>query len=450
MKRRWSLGLVVGLAALVPGGTHGQEPIRVPFEGTEVFAQVLHFNGLEPLRSESEWTEAPPSETLVIFFGHIPPWPERLQNFHDRGGAILIASDEPAVLPWNVNIAGSRVLQDPKNAYQNFAACPLLVDGFDRSHALFKNFSPRGGLATNGPSFLQVMDKSMPVLATFPRDCRIEARIKIRLKKELVYMAGRDGLLILAGQGVFFNGMMLQKDTDNLRFALNCVDWLAGTRKHVFFLENGVAKTSFALPLELPSLPAPPLPPEQAVELIMRFVEARVRDMERENFFNNLVYRLFGRETLLRAVLLFASLLMLIYGGARLVRSRFWLEKGVPLVIDPLGKPPPPLPPLEARQQWLAATGNYAELAQVLVRQWFWQHAHVDPVRWEQDDFQLPNFTVDGPWWQRWRHAWQIRHLETLGRNTDAISSGGLRKIRRLLRTLTEGGQISWSADGAE
>src|SRR5262249_11739726 len=45
-------------------------------------------------------------------------------------------------------------------------------------------------------------------------------------------------VLIIAGRGQFINGMMAQKDNDNILFGNNCLHWLTegGKRKQVLFL----------------------------------------------------------------------------------------------------------------------------------------------------------------------------------------------------------------------
>src|SRR5262249_36562249 len=140
--------------------------------------------------------------------------------------------------------------------YQNkWDTCPMVRHWIDPSHPLFKGLTK--GLATNRPSFLRGRFLDLPLLADFPEDCRYDFHGLHSLQTDEGYIcassrdrsrAGRT--LILAGQGVFLNGMLVQDDNDNFAFAWNAVQWLAGDRQHALFIDNGRTVEKFDLPLD--------------------------------------------------------------------------------------------------------------------------------------------------------------------------------------------------------
>lgn len=431
---------MVVLVLFWPGNVRGQEPIKVDFDGTEAFAQVLQFFPLKPFSSLDDLAKYPANDILVVVFGDVSKMGDlqTLTRFHAAGGALLIACDQSDFVwlrPWRVSIAFANVRQPAADAYRQKPACPLLKEF--PAHPLFKNLSEKG-LATNGPSFLECNEESFEVVVPFPDSCVPRSALFNRKSPYLVAAdappAGR--LVILAGHGVFFNGMMLQKDNDNFLFARNCIDWLGekrsgGKRKHVLFIENGKIIDSFLLPIAIPpSLPPPPIPPAELINSVLR-------RLEEENAFNRILHGAFGRDGLLRPLVLLGSFALLVYGAFRLVQGRFSLEKAVPLVIDPMPGTRPQPTPLEARHLAQAATDNHAELAQVLIRQWFWRHANVDPMLWDQPGFEPPAVALQGTWWQRWWLARRLRGLAELAMTPAPVSVRRLKWIRVALQALS-------------
>jgi hypothetical protein len=447
--RRFSLiALALLLTPLFATLSPAQEPIQLDFRGIELFAALLDHAGFQTLDSFEDLEQAEPNETLVVLMGDLEAldhWGRRLKHFHDRGCALLVASDradQQRLQPWKITIHGNLIVQKPETAYRNKPACPHLIISKLWTDALARGFSLDKGLAANGPSNLETTDKNLEVLAYFPKDCTVsDSNIPPgRLLYGLVTPSTIDAkgpLIVLAGHGTFFNGMMIQKDSENFKFAWNCIQWLKeGKRRQVLFVVNDGIVPSLALPgLIPPELPAPPLPSPELIENLLLSMQGRIRDLEEEDVFNRYLVEAFGRESLLRFVLLVASLALLMYGSWRLVRARLWLEKNVPLVIE--GEAPGvALSALQQRQQSQTQMDNYSELAQTLIRQWFWQHAQVDPVQWHQDGFQLPSFTVQGSWWQHWRHYRQLHQLKELAQFPEPINSRRLKIIQSLLDDL--------------
>jgi hypothetical protein len=180
---------------------------------------------------------------------------------------------------------------------------------------------------------------------------------------------------------------------------LNCVDWLthSGRRKQVLFVEEGTIRTKFDIPLaELPPIPIPPA----------RVINKLLNGLERENFFNSLLLELVPRSTILRILLLAASLLLLRLALARLKAACHRTPPGVPLVEATLKRTTPELPLLAQRQHVLLEEGHCLEAAQVLARHCF-QHL---VTNWDVRT-PLPRMWVQGGWWRRRRLRKQVEEL---------------------------------------
>src|SRR5437763_784883 len=103
------------LLVLLPAGSlFGQEDTKVPvipFDGPEVFCYLLKSRNFAAVKEITELGTLPASETVVIVFGEHDPIDRLrraiggLRKFHDKGGAVLFASDRPGVLSdWGVQI----------------------------------------------------------------------------------------------------------------------------------------------------------------------------------------------------------------------------------------------------------------------------------------------------------------------------------------------------------
>ena len=95
--------LVAALAcAVLPAAARAQDPpLVVDAQGDDAFRYVLKYAGLTPLNRIGDLNDVPPEETVVIIFGNLgclqqlKQFPGGLRGFVNRGGALLIASDQP-------------------------------------------------------------------------------------------------------------------------------------------------------------------------------------------------------------------------------------------------------------------------------------------------------------------------------------------------------------------
>jgi hypothetical protein len=362
---------------------------------------------LEPVTTFEELGAAP-GDSLLVVFGDLAALKklnvthDRLFQFWNDGGAVLIASDRADVgmlQDFNVRITGDVVHQAAQRAYLGREECPVLPVTSDKL-PIFRQL--RKGLASNQPSCVRMLGKPLQALADFPVSCRIVGG----KGKPGTYIAGGTGqfptcrALVIGGHGVFLNDMMAQHDNDNFAFACNCIDWLrpspgGGKRKHALFVENGKVHERFDVPLS--TLPPVPLPSSRIVNKILQ-------GLEEENFFNRLLVAIVGRDRIMRIVLLFLSAGLLVYCVTRLVRARHRAESGVPLLPEGVTAAGEAAAIMSRRDRDVIRGGNLWEAARGLARSCFarepWQGRGGGPPR-----------VVAAGWWRRQRLTRQVQEL---------------------------------------
>jgi hypothetical protein len=463
MNRRACLA-VAFLTALALAGSElpAQEPGRpkpgVSFQGSQAFRHALTQLHLKPLENFDRLVDNP-RRTLLIVFGRTDPLDELqrrygshnpgsayksggLQNFLKQGGAILLATDrkvDPIQLQeLGVAIGGQIVQGRPEKSYTKEPACPL-VRNFDRNHPIFEGVN---SIATNTPSYLSLSEGAkLRRLARFPADCTtVPVRgmdDEQRLPQNQAFVAGgelRDGrILVLAGHGVFFNGMMLRRDSDNdnFFFAANCLRWLTGPdgpRDRVLFFEEGLVVPNFDVPLrETP-------PPEPRAEDINRII----RGLENENFFNR-AFASFKEEladrmprgVVQRIVMVLLTAALALYGLTRLWRARHRREARVPLVATAVAEHAPHLPVIAQRQRAMLQEGNLWEAGRELAWQCF------EEAGLPAEAAGPPRVEVTGPWLRRWRLRRLVGRLWQLARGAKPVRIS-LRQFSRLVAEVEE------------
>ena len=449
------LAIASWLGLMLAAPVNGQErpTIFVPFEGFEAFGHILYSHELQPLAAIEKLAEVPPGETLVIVFGDprvldtindkVGGW----KKFQDLGGSILIACDyrEPTRLqPWKLAVSGTKVVQHQPDSYQGrWEECPLIKQGEQDGHPLFKDW--RRGLATNRPSYLQE-----DLIRRFPRERRPLSRLAVFppscweapplgglwviQRIDLIYGSPSQAppgehMLIIANQGVFMNGMMVQEDNDNFQFAWNAVGWLArarGNRKYALLVDEGKVVSKFGLPLTRPGpLPIP------AVQVLNQML----RGLELENRFNRLLLDNIGREPILRVLLLGGTVVLLVLAARRIMHARYRPDTGVPLVVG-RHETSRQEPAFAQRQEALLGQSNLWEPALVLARQFFLDHAAIGVPLWDEPK-PPPALTAAGTWWQRRTMTAHVQHLWKVAQSSpgEGVSQ---KEFRRLVASIDE------------
>lgn len=454
---RHALVLLAGFALV--SAAFSQERTYVPFEGTEAFGNILHTFDLEPLKT-TDLKDKPPGKTLVVVFGnlaqldsladHVGSW----ERFREEGGALLLVSDEAdrgRLARWGLAIPGGRIRQGVRGSYKGaLEECPLLKTA-GLTHPLWRDM--RHGLATNRPSWLISNDAKLPRLLGFPEDCYPEwwkaigkvlgEDLHMPLPEKAGYVFGSPAdappagrVVVIAGQGMFMNGMLVQEDNDNFTFAINLVRWLAegpqGARQYALFLEDGKTVSKFGLPLKKTAgVPVPPL----------HVINQMLRGVEKENLFNRMLVEGVGKRPILRWLLLAATVGMLVLAVRALMRARFRRDHAARLVVSRTPEEAAALALPAQREQALVELGNYWEPAQALVRQFFLDHAGIMPPLWrkatDEEDAIPPRFNVAGSWWRRQALARKVNDLWDLVQRS-ATWPVARAKFLALLRTIDE------------
>jgi hypothetical protein len=419
--------LAAGLLFL-GGPSHAQEQrAQVPFDGSQGFRHLLGIVGATPLNSVQELAATDPREAVLVVFGDTAMLFEveffigRLKEFKKRGGAILIATDRPdqgRLQELGLQVTGRDI---PIRGYHGLSECPMLTDCLGSRHPLFAGLSE--GIATNRPSELRLQNSDLQLLAGIHG-----VHIYSGRELDVDYIAGSAGgrgqterVLIIAGHGVFLNGMIAQHDNDNFKFSCNCVGWLIdkGKRSRVLFIEEGKIQTDFHPALsEMPPLPLP------SNEVLNRLL----RGLEEENRFNQLLLDFVPKSFLVQVLLAIGTFVLAVAGLRLLFLGRYRLEPGLPLVSRSLETTAYRLPLPAQRQADQVRAGNLFETARTLARACFeeWGAASGGP----------PVVVATG-WWRRWRRQRQVHRLWELayGERAGPVS---LRKLSRLRAELEE------------
>lgn len=442
-----SLG-VLCVSLVIAAPAFAQVPV-VAYDGSEIFCHILRHFRFQPIRGIQELAEHKPEETLIVLFGNLEALDAIRKQMPDLDAcAVLIASDrrsgsyqrakdvewrwvESRLTPWRLKIDGSEVGVPGEVGYQQKSRCPLLTQAeISRHHPLFRGIDT--GIATNGPSVLASDQSDLHLLARFPVSARSgQASSFLSDHEHAGYVFGSSAesdqrVLILAGHGVFINGMIVQNDNDNGLFAVNTVRWLRdgpnGKRKYALMIHDGKVIDSFDLPLT--GLPPVPIPP-------VRVINRLLRELENEGIVHRFLEEVVGWPWVVRFGLIVATLGLFVYGVWRLFPARHSLE-AVPLLIGMQAPAASQRSVMQQRQLELLWRDNLWEPAQALARQWFLDNAHVDPPLWDQAHTATPPAgQFRSGWWTRHKLA-QLLAVVWQNAVSDPARPVRLREFRKL------------------
>ena len=354
----------------------------ISFEGAEVFCHILHHSDLQPIQS-IEARMIDPRKSLIIILGQpdllrkIRPAGMALREFLDRGGSLFVATDYPGNLsPLPVLIPEKKVTIQPdwdflgrggkwisELAYHGDPECPLLPCQHS-DHPIFRLLSKK--IATNRPSSIILVDGwPMKRLLTFPQNGE---NYMVGSSRD-ASSAGR--VLVIAGHGMFMNGMMLQQDNDNFAFTVNAIRWLREgpddtKRSHALFIFDGEIITDFDVKLTRPApLPRPP------VRLINRLLFGLQKEL----------MNAYG-ERLIPLLVALVTLGLLLYGTKKFMEGRYLPETTVPLTVGSHASRGSAEPLVEQRHRALLRKNNLWEEARCLVHEWFREQFGITPQQW--------------------------------------------------------------------
>ncbi len=439
------LALMTAASALAQEGP--SEP-TLPVDGVEVFRYLLSNRQLAAVPDVAALADVEPDETLVVFFGSIRgvtdrlPQSRRLDEFLRQGGSALIASDMPdqaRLATLGVRVSGFPMRQhEPRAGYRDNPECPLLTTFQTPAAPLVQGIRR---LATNRPSYLHLARGSMlRAVATFPPGCspnpfrdRDVAYEYIAATPALGRPAGR--VVVLAGHGLFTNGMLLQTDNDNFDFAVNCLDWLregpgGRPRSHALFVVDGEVIPSFAVPLR-PPLPPLPVPTVQLVNQLLH-------GMEREGLLIELLRDSVDVRATAGYWLLGMTMLLLLYGAKRLAEQRYHPEKGSVLAVGPYATAAGEAPLSDRRRGGQIEHAAFGAEARALARQWFFEVCGIAPADWDRAPPPEDEPRTAGGWWAGFtlrRQYARVRRVAA-GSAPAAFSWGELVRLTAVLQEL--------------
>jgi hypothetical protein len=199
--------------------------------------------------------------------------------------------------------------------------------------------------------------------------------------------------IILADHSVFIDHMMMRKDIDNLKFALNCLDYLGeldrGRRDRALLVVDGKLISDFGK-----AIPPPVMPPlNDMVPVVNNFLA----QMQRDDLFNRVLLEWIPIENVWRRIILTASGALVGFGLWRMARSRYRAEPLPAPAATTIGA-------LELRHRALLAGDNLWEPARTVARRG-WE-ALLGPLT---SATRPP--TVAGFGWWRWRLRRRIDRL---------------------------------------
>jgi hypothetical protein len=437
---------------------------QVRASGSEFFRFALARKGLRPI-TELEWRDQWQfhQDMMIVIIGdtsHINAKFERgLRDFVDRGGALLIATNQPHDprfgnppedwrTAFGVNISGNSLqAAGPIWGYEGKVDRPFvkpLLRVNQESPSPFDLFNGvevggKKGVATDRPSELQV--QGVPGLLTKQLAGYVEGTRRRNgqpLKGDGVFAlslqpninsGGRA--IVLADGRVFANDMMgfkpkqddsgdYETDNANWEFANRTIDWLQGgqpnkKRFQCLFIENGQIVDKFAN--EVPTPPKPPIPdipPDVLANILLNHANGLIKEADEHDFFNRVLESWFGFPRLVRMFLIVVTIVFILFAlrwlrrGYRKAEPGATLTKNVQTGLLPRGGV------LKQRTAAQFEVGNLYEAARRRVRSRF----DVLGARPASDGKMPPVLTAndlpDGPIiYQTVRWLWGIGYAET-------------------------------------
>jgi hypothetical protein len=414
----------------------------------DLFQLILAQRGVR-LTDSADDVLSRPRESIIILTGDLERVPSalrmQLQNFLQRGGAVVAASDFDAVLPDLFTIQSGPVLvADESLAYEGFDDCPRIT-GLNPDHPLMTGVEELIANRCGWIGSVSLQLGEWQSAASLPR--QLKQRRDTRRMKSLIATVetGRSGgrLAVLADHSLLISGMLLHGD--NAIFAVNLTRWLFNQRRrqalilvHGELVQGGMPKLTPNMPLpnlagEPPALDMTQLPEESLLEFANNFVTG----LQQANAPNELATGFFSslRQPYYFRFLYFAAAIC-----AAIWLLRQLLHRGIEHVA-PQARLSGPLS--WQRVQAMLNSDDYRIAAREMSRDLFRQLTGSDAVR----DWPLAfsELQVDGTFPQKLSVA---RNLSLLRRLATGDSNRWLSRRRFLRLTRTIDNLIAMHSDG--
>lgn len=278
--------------------TQSQPPAQWHF-GYDLFRMLVEEDGLTVTTSLSDVTSDPAQSVLVVV-GNIGDRlnPFEVQRFIDRGGAVLLATDQPYRLG---RICDFFSPQDPvigrrsADHYQGHPDCLIVTDLQSQSPVA----DGIGSLVVNRTGWLRP-GRSFPRHWTWTPVARLPNSLRPTYAGRQAVLGQIDGpsstggkALLAADPSLLINGMLWH--ADNALLAINLSRWLTDGRQRVCFLIDGRPAGSYREnPVMNSAVPPPDLPdnlpvPELDAASWLRIANSIVKRVEQSNVFNEIL-----------------------------------------------------------------------------------------------------------------------------------------------------------------
>lgn len=256
----------------------------------DLFQMLFEQNGLRPIQDQ-EAAFAEPARTVIVAIGDTRLFRDtnRMQQFLNSGGAVLLASDRKISFGRFFDVFDGPVLSNrDADIYQGHRDC-IRVRDIDQSHPLSKGVDElvlnRSGWILES---LALNPDAWHAIAKLPATT---SQLSNRGKTVVGTMTSQD-FIVVADHSLFTNGMMWHGD--NAVFAINVGSALCkGGRDQVLFLVDDAASPSYLLgPLanELPlPMPQPDIEPNLDVQEMFDVANKVVAAVEDSDSFNELL-----------------------------------------------------------------------------------------------------------------------------------------------------------------
>ncbi len=333
--------------AAPPGWEFGFDLFETLLESQDLRSRNHAFSTIRQEHWDRVFSE--PSRSVMIFTGTIHPdidW-QTFHRFLQRGGAVLIATNEPYSMHGFFEIEyGPATTVDPRNGWMELSDC-LPVTSINPSEAVMRNVST---IVTNRtgwiPQLRPLLDYKWIPLARLPgglQPRRSSQKTLVAIAESQIHPAGR--MIVMADDSPLSNGMLWHGD--NLTLLINIVQELTrDNRTQYAFLHNGrpvdnrvtelLVEEALSQPQELPHIPPEALA-DLPAETLLQIGNEVAASIEDSDVLNELVSdrprslspRVYRRSILL-ALCVAAILILLLRSWLTAQATLPWLRRRRP------------------------------------------------------------------------------------------------------------------------